>query len=514
MLLWPFILITLGIVCFIAYKYVNMERSIIMNNWKEQRCDVFVMFAAYFLKPEMDTRTDSEFASDNFQFCMKSLVTRAMELAMSPLQLLFKAQAVAADGVTGSMNAMREVLNTLMKAFMSFITPFLRRFNFISYQLSIVTQHLKMAFQRANAALLSFVYIGLSMITGLQNMIQFVMKVVIIILIIMVVLIILLFFILFPFIPIILSVITAIAIIATSSIAGANSQQQADDAEGTRSAFCFAPDIPVVLGNGSTKPISEIRIGDVLEGGSTVEGVLTFDGTQTPLYSLDGIRVSGSHLVQGVEGDWHSVAEDERAAPLSERSPLLYCLNTSNQTIPIRTATGATLLFRDWEEISSADMEGQDMWDILVSKILGGLKSDSQADETFCLMDPQMRVLTANGAQSLESIRIGQALELSYNRPTKVIGTVEGRIQGTGPSGWMSACIEKIYEPTGRYHKRVTTITPSAQYLIGRHLITDSGLFLVTHESRVRRMRDFTEVGMDRIHETYPLVASRLALQK
>jgi len=513
MLLWPFILITLGLVCFIAYKYVNMERAVIMNNWKEQRCDVFVMFAAYFLKPEMDTRTDSEFASDNFQFCMKGLVTRAMELAMSPLQLLFKAQAVAADGVTGSMNAMREVLNALMKAFMSFITPFLRRFNFIAYQLSIVSQHLKSAFQRANAALLSFVYIGLSMITGLQNMIQFVMKVVIIILIIMVVLIILLFFILFPFIPIILSVITAIAIIASSSIAGTSSQSQADEAEGTRSAFCFVPDTPVLLATGS-KPISDVRPGDVLAGGGTVEGVLTFDGTKTPLYSLDGVRVSGSHLVQGVKGDWHSVAEDERATPLSERSALLYCLNTSDQIIPIRTATGAPLLFRDWEEISSTDVEGQDIWDALVSRVLGGVKPDSQADETFCLMDPEIRVLTVNGAQPLASIRIGQELELSYNRYTKVIGCVEGRVQGTGPSGWMSACIEKIFSPTERYHKRVTTITPSAQFLTGHHLITDSGLFLVAHNSQVRHMRDFTEVGMDRIHETYPLVASRLALQK
>ena len=508
MLLWPIILLTLGLVCFVGYVYANMERSVIMNNWKDQRCDVFVMFAAYYLKPETDTRSDGEFATDNFQFCMKQMVTQAMEVAMAPLSAVLGTQATVAKGITGSMNMARQLLSKLMEAFMSFIAPFLKRFQSITYQLSIVTAHLKSAFQRANAALLSFVYIGLSMITGLQNMMHFIMKVALIILIIMVVLIILLFFVLFPFIPLlIIPVITAIVSFGTPD--------QKDGAEGTRSAFCFAPETPVVLGNGTTIPISEIRTGDVLEGGSTVEGVLTFDGTQTPLYSLDGIRVSGSHLVQGITGDWHSVAEDSRASAIPEKAERLYCLNTSDQTIPIRTGKGTSLLFRDWEEISSTDVEGQAMWDALVSKMLGRMKQTAD-DSTFCLMDPRIHVKTTNGLAPLSSIRIGDTLELSYNLSTKVIGIVEGRVQGAPSLNWMSACIEKIYLSTEgtTYHSRVTTIGPSTEFLAGRHLITDSGTFLISCERNVRFMRDFTEVGMDRIHETYPLVASRLALQK
>jgi hypothetical protein len=503
MLLWPIILITLGLTCYVAYKYVHMERSVIMSNWTDQRCDIFVMFAAYYLRPETDTRSDAEFATDNFKFCMKRLVTRSMEFAMSPLHAIIGVEAIAAEGVTEVLNMFRELINRVMDWFMSYITPFTKRFEALTYQLSVVTQYLKTAFQRANATLLSFVYIGLTIITGIQNMMTFVMNVVVIILDIMIVLIALLFWLLWPLLIFIVPVIQTIQQFGNS--------QQKGVANDANDAFCFVPDTPVVLADGSTKPISEIRIGDVLELGGTVEGVLTFDGTTTPLYDLNGIRVSGSHLVQGLDSSWHSVAEDSRSVPCQAKAPLLYCLNTSNRIIPIRTNTGSIQLFRDWEEIDADDQEGQDAWDRLVAKMLGRL-IPSAADATFSLMDPSIKVQTPTGPVPLASIRMGQELELSYNQSTKVIGIVEGRIYGQEHPGWMSACIEKTYIPTeGVCHRQVTTLPPSKQPIQGRHLITDSGLFIISQNGVMHTMRDFTEVGMHRIHETYPLVASRLA---
>lgn len=503
MLLWPIIILTLCLICYVAYKYVHMERSIIMSNWADQRCDVFVMFAAYYLRPETDTRSDSEFAMDNFQFCMKRMVSWAMEFAMIPLNGIVGVEALAVEGITRVLNMFRELLKRLMDWFMSFITPFLRRFESVTMQLSAVTQHLKSAFDRANATLLSFVYIGLTMITGLQNMISFTIQIVSIILIVMMAIIIILWPILWPLLFLIIPVIESIQYLGNA--------QQKGVANDANDAFCFVPDTPIILAGGATKPISEIRIGDVLEQGGTVEGVLTFDGTTTPLYALNGIRVSGSHLVQAENQAWHSVAEDRRSVPIPERAPLLYCLNTTNRIIPIRTPSGSIQLFRDWEEIDADDEEGQDAWDTLVSKLLGRM-ARSSSDATFSLMDPSINIQTTAGLMPLASIRMGQELELSYNRSTKVIGIVEGRTQGEGSSGWMSACIEKTCIPTeGVCHRQVTTLAKSERSIQGRHLITDSGLFLLSHNGVMRTMRDFTEVGMDRIHETYPLVASRLA---
>jgi hypothetical protein len=204
------------------------------------------------------------------------------------------------------------------------------------------------------------------------------------------------------------------------------------------------------------------------------------------------------------------VNEDSRSVPSPGREPILYCLNTSNRHIPVRNNQGSTVLFRDWEEIDETDSKGQDAWDRVVSKILGGI-SDNDSEGTFCLIDGTNTVITETGIKPLNEIVLGDKLQLSYNRYTTVLGIVEGRVKGTGTQGWMSACIEKIYlSVTGKPYQRITTIKKGSDFLKGRHLITDSGEFFVNRNGIVVHIRDFTEVGADLIRLTYPLVAKSL----
>jgi hypothetical protein len=111
----------------------------------------------------------------------------------------------------------------------------------------------------------------------------------------------------------------------------------------------------------------------------------------------------------------------------------------------------------------------------------------------------------------LNEIVLGDRLQLSYNHYTTVLGIVEGRVKGTGTKGWMSACIEKEYQlATGKPYRRITTLQPGSTFLNGRHLITDSGEFVLGLHGAILRVRDFTEVGANLIHLTYPLVAKSL----
>jgi hypothetical protein len=76
----------------------------------------------------------------------------------------------------------------------------------------------------------------------------------------------------------------------------------------------------------------------------------------------------------------------------------------------------------------------------------------------------------------------------------------------------MSACIEKVYPSvTGKPYQRVTTIQKGSEYLNGRHLITDSGEFFVNVNTVTIHVRDFTEVGADLIHLTYPLIKNYIS---
>jgi hypothetical protein len=501
-IIWPIIIITTGLSIYAITQYVNMERSVIMNNWPEYRCSLPVMMGAYWLKPDLDPRSSGQFASENFQFCLKEVSQNVMKVVLAPLMSTFGKQADITKLFTEVLNSIKTVIKKMYDEFLSFMDPFFRRFNAVAHQIGIVTQKLRAAFERLNTALLTIVFSGLTIVKGINNAVQFVIKVVLIILAIMVALIIILFFILFPFIPLIITPVL-LAIIGIGAAAGAEAASDQD-------AFCFTGYTPVVLADGSTIPISELTLGARLEGGATVEGILTLEGDNTPLYSLDGIRVSGSHLVKHEQG-WHAVAKDSRATPIQERVSKLYCLNTSNQTIPIRSSGGTSVLFRDWEEIDGRDAVGQVGWNKLISQMLGGLEHN-KGEAPFCLMDPSILIPTPNGHKTLREMQLGDSIELSYNHPTRVIGIVEGLIEGGGPHHWLNGCIEKTYTPTvGPVYRRVTTITPAQSILKGRHLITDSGLLIAYVNGTVMHLRDFTEVGISRIHETYPFVATRLS---
>jgi hypothetical protein len=501
-IVWPIIIITIGLLIYAITQYVNMERTVIMNNWSEYRCSLPVMIGSYWLKPDSDSRSSGQFASDNFQFCLKEVSQNVMKVVLAPLLSTFGKQADITKMFTEALNVIKTIIKKMYDEFLKFIEPFFMRFNAVAHQIGIVTQKLRSAFQRLNAALLTTVFSGLSIVKGINNAVQFVIKVVLIILGIMVALIIILFFILFPFIPLIITPVL-LAIIGLGAAVGA-------EAASDQAAFCFTGDTPIVLADGSTKPISELTLGEHLEQGAIVEGILTLEGNNTPLYSLDGIRVSGSHLVKHEQG-WHAVAEDSRASPIGERVSTLYCLNTSNQLIPIRGSGGVSVLFRDWEEIDERDIVGQQGWNRLVSKLLGGLENTS-GEAPFCLMDPSILIPTPNGRKPLREIQLGDSIELSYNQSTRVIGTVEGQIGGRGNRHWLNGCIEKIYTPTvGPIHRRVTNITPGQSILKGKHIITDSGCLVANVNGISMQLRDFTEVGIGRIHETYPFVATRLS---
>ena len=497
----PFIGLTVAMVALTGFTLSYMERSVIMNNWPAMRCNVLVMFASYYFKPPDDPRTEAQFATDNFQFCMKSLVHEVTEAAMAPFQEVFGSHASIAGVMTEMLNAIREIIHAIYEAFLSFIEPFLKRFENVVYQLSATTQHLKAAFQRVNAMALSMVFSGLTMIKGLQNAIDFIIKVVMIILVVLVVLIILLFFVLFPFIPLILSVIAVIVATASASVAAA--------AGGMQGTFCFTPDTRIVLETGEVKPISDLVLGERLSpAGGTVTGILTLDGQGEPLYDLSGIRVSGSHLVQGPSGEWHSVEDDARAVLTQVSSPVLYCLNTTTHVIPVMTADNhGAVLFRDWEEMDEDDEEAHKGWTALVSDMLGGVDEGGGGHGTFSLMDPKNIVFTGRrGIQAIEDIELGDEILALGDTWTRVIGIVEGTVTGTFSNGWMTSCIE-----ASRNHwKRVTTLADGTASVRGKHLITDRGVFRVVSFAGYAIVRDFTEVGADKIGGTYSFVASSL----
>lgn len=508
MQVWPFLVLTIGLLVGVGYLVANTEKSVVMQNWPQMRCTPPILFAGSFFKPSNDKRSAGEFAMDNFEFCMKSLVDDVMAVVMAPLFAIFGKHASMAEMMTETMNAIRKIMHAIYEAFLSFIEPFLKKFESVAYQVGIVTQRLRMVFQRVNAMMLGMLFSGLSIVRGFMNTIDFVIKVVMIIVGIMVALIILLFFILFPFIPLIVAVLTAVVAVAVGSVAAV-----AASSMGTFK--CFPGSALVVLQGGVQRPAAEVRVGDVLVGGGKVEATMVLDGKGEALWDLEGVLVAGSHRVAHPELGWPLVEKDPRAKRTAIETPFLYCFTTSDRKIPVFSPTlGREVWFRDWEEIDCGDKDTEAAWDRLVQFVLNGHFTDTEGLDDH-LLGQRVQVITPSGARAIEEIRIGDVVVGEGLRPTRVIGVVRGQIgcEGAAPpvagSRWWSGCLARHDDWPAWERVRQSPHIAGAH---GRHLFTESGTFLVIapDTGKLTAVRDYTEVGAEGLPHTYTFIEERI----
>jgi hypothetical protein len=523
---WPFMLIAFGLIFALGLTISTLERSTVMNNWDKRRCEIPVTMTSMFFKPDWDPRTKTQFAKDNYNFCMGQYVNNFMKLLLAPINAIFGKHANLAGSALDMVSTIRNIANTLFNTLTAYVETFYRKFNASVYEMSRVIQYLRMAMRRANAMVMSMLYTSITMFRGLLNTIQFVIKVILIICGIMLAIIIILIFVLFPFIPMILTVLGAIVatvLSLTMVVSGDIGAQASSD----KSGFCFSgwTMVATIDKNGKEvhKPISLLKIGDTLaQGCGEITTIIQMDGTEIPLYHLNGIMVSGSHLVKGKDGEWKSVSEDERAIETRVESSVLFCFNTTTHNIPVYSDKKEIIIFRDWEEIEDDDEKGQYEWNYIVLKMLNKFtnyniwKDSLKLTTNIPLMSSKTKVKTQCGFVNLEDMFIGLKYVLdSKGEKHKVLGIVKGEVEDVDSIKMNEQGIwnTELYEYIDNvWIKSKSTVIYGNDKIEGMTIITESGEFIIWDEvdKKERVIRDFTEVGYKTIHETYPFVASRL----
>jgi hypothetical protein len=519
---WPFMLILFGLLFGLGFTIATMERSVIMNDWENRRCDLPIMTAAYFFKPDTDPRTQGQFASENFEFCMKSFVDSFINLFAGPVSAVFSKQVDTASMATNAINTARTIAANLYRSFQKYIGQFFGKFTTAIFEMNRIIQYIGMAFERVNGVIMSMLYSAITVFRGMINSIQFVIRVVMIICAIMLIIIIILFFILFPVMPIILAtlgVIVTTVLIMSGILKGSISTK----AEEQRRGFCFSEDTMILVrvdGKDVKKAVQDIQLGDELGNDcGKVTALIDMDGSQVKLNNIDGIYVSDSHLVLGIDHVWKEVSTDERAVPTIKTSRIVYCFNTTSNMIPV-CGENDIVFFRDWEEIGNDDEEAQTLWNEMIVSMLNPHQKDVPCDISksceLALMSKDTLVKTRRGFQRICDIaKIGHII-LDRNGNAQVIrGVIHAEVEEAQKeqNTWHTELYE---EEDGVWTKGKSNVIHGVDNIEGMTLITESGEFIIWDEidKKEKIIRDFTEVGYHSIHETYSFVAARLRMTK
>jgi len=112
---------------------------------------------------------------------------------------------------------------------------------------------------------------------------------------------------------------------------GGNSGKD-DGGEGGYGGFCFDPNTPVQMADGSEKKIKEIQLGDQTKGGE-VTGVFQFKASDE-IHDYKGVTVAGSHYVK--EDGKFIMVQDSPISVKIDKIPVVYSLDTTGRRIFIK----------------------------------------------------------------------------------------------------------------------------------------------------------------------------------
>ncbi len=356
------ICLTIGLATSMSFAY----RASVAANWDAKRCDPGVVPMAGFFKPANDPRTAVEFAKDNWTFCQKEYVQNAVRLAAQVPKDLANAETATAGVMTEATSVLADIFVDVWTFCYEAYKGFMTRMGGVVQLVRNFMIQLHSIIYRLQAAVLSIAMALISMIVAFVNSIKMTVIVAIILIGIILGLMIILFFVLAPIsgmIAMVSALVGVVAVTVATTIAATKV------AELYTPGACFVTGTPVAIVGGATVPIEEVKVGDTLGDTGRVTAVHHFWSPDT-LYEIDGVRVTGDHLVTHPDYPRQLVhARDYPGSRPIKQGTLewlrggrdLWCLTTSTRRIPVAAATGI-IMFADWEEIPDDDMSSQAAW--------------------------------------------------------------------------------------------------------------------------------------------------------
>lgn len=254
-----------------VYLFGQSQVALLKKNWVQYRCNPMYMPFAGLVGDSVVT---------NFTKCTMKGFQDYAGYMMDPIMGEF---AVVNDTVTeigGAMNSMRSMMSGVRGGFLGILGTVFGKIQNLVSQFQYIIIRMRTLLSRIVGVMLSFIYV---FYTGMDT--------------------------------------------GESVMNGPIGQ--------TVSFLCFDPDTLVVLKQNVGIPMKNIRVGDILYTGETVESVYTISGKGVKMYHLNGVIVSGNHKVVTPNGII-PVSRHPLAIPLDTEFETLTCLDTNTHRIHLR----------------------------------------------------------------------------------------------------------------------------------------------------------------------------------
>jgi hypothetical protein len=429
-----FVLITLLNIGILVALFTVGNLEEVAKNWPRYRCNPIYMPFA------------TSFGSDpveNFQFCLNSVFAGKAAAIFAPLYSILSEFGSIISKIVNVAMGLRNLFSNMFSSVKDFLGNVKQRILTILMQIRISFLKMNSLMGRVFGTLYAVIYMGISGLTAGQNI--------------------------------------------------AN-----NDLVKFLFEFCFAPTTPILLSNGSTILLQDVKVGDTLaplEGVSPkVTSKFIFDGTKTRMVKIGDLHLSAEHYVGGVP------AEEHPAAIAAESIPTLVCLNVEGHKFKL-----GSLVVSDYDESSDATVVKTTQ--ALAELLLNGRPSTPPTSvvglEEYSLgIEGEALILLENGEwKYLYEIKVGDSVQIGG----RVVGVVEEFVE-TGvllPSGVVVSASQLLW--TGLRWERAAAVYPTHTLRKPLHqlFVENCTSFYVKKNEDVLLVREYREVADPEMEDSY-----------
>lgn len=440
----PSLLVLIGLTLFLILIAAGLAAMSnyqnVRANWSEYRCEPSITPFAKFYGFDLE---------ETVNFCIGQSVKEHAPGVIDPIYAGINKITGVVDGVYTKVEAVEGGVAGLLSGFKTFLVNFENSFRLLGTRIRMAFIRIKDIFARVYGIFIAFAYAAISAITFGENLICN------------------------PLVGFV------------AGFAGVD-------------ICCFAPDTQILMEDGSTRAIADVKIGDHLMG-ATVVSTYLFDGAGTRMYKIHGIHVSGNHYVAADNGTMIRVDEHPAAVPATELERL-WCLGTSTNLIPIQTPSGRTLVFADYEE--SSDPAVIAAAQRIAEQALGQEAGPTVADYSLGL-DRRLRVQMLDGSWTpLPAVKIGDVTRTGG----KVVGLIREVCDDVhrGPGGCLVSAAQLVWVD-GRWI-RAAHVWPAycTEEMVFYHLMIDNDEPIAVGANGVEFLvRDYAEITNRDIQDPY-----------